>query len=41
MLKIVALPDKPSVVALIDVDKGNQIDIIQQSLEEQQAREKF
>ena len=30
VLKIVALPDKPSVVALIDVDKGNQMDIIQQ-----------
>ena len=30
VLKIVALPDKPSVIALIDVDKGNQIDIIQQ-----------
>lgn len=30
VLKIVALPDKPSVVALIDVDKGNQIDIVQQ-----------
>ena len=28
--KLVALPDKPSVVALIDVDKGNQIDIVQQ-----------
>ncbi|XP_023324790.1 NACHT and WD repeat domain-containing protein 2 [Eurytemora carolleeae] len=27
--KIVALPDKPSVVALIDVEKGNLIDIIQ------------
>ena len=30
VLKIVALPDKPSVIALIDVDKGNQIDIVQQ-----------
>ena len=30
VLKIVPLPDKPSVVAMIDVDKGNQIDIIQQ-----------
>merc|ERR1719206_1663443 len=27
--KIIALPDKPSVVALIDVDKGNLMDIIQ------------
>merc|ERR1712106_756036 len=27
--KLVALPDKPSVVALIDVDKGNLMDIIQ------------
>ena len=30
VLKIVALPDKPSVVALIDVDKGNLMDIMQQ-----------
>jgi len=27
--KLIALPDKPSVVALIDVDKGNVMDIIQ------------
>ena len=30
VLKVVPLPDKPSIVALIDVDKGNQIDIVQQ-----------
>ena len=30
VIKIVALPDKPSVVALIDVEKGNLIDILQQ-----------
>ena len=30
VLKIVALPDKASVVALIDVDKGNLMDIMQQ-----------
>ena len=29
ILKLVALPDKPSVVAAIDVDKGNLIDIVQ------------
>lgn len=29
VLKLVALPDKPSVVAMIDVDKGNLIDISQ------------
>ena len=29
ILKLVALPDKPSVVAMIDVDKGNLIDIAQ------------
>merc|ERR1739844_74119 len=29
VLKLVALPDKPSVVAMIDVDKGNLIDIAQ------------
>ena len=29
VLKLVALPDKPSVVAMIDVDKGNLIDITQ------------
>ena len=30
VLKVVALPDKPSVIALIDVDKGNLIDIVQE-----------
>lgn len=30
VLKIIALPDKPAIVALIDVDKGNQIDLSQQ-----------
>ena len=30
VLKVVALPDKPSVIALIDVDKGNLIDILQE-----------
>lgn len=29
VIKLVALPDKPSVVAVIDVDKGNLIDIVQ------------
>ena len=29
VLKLVPLPDKPSVVAMIDVDKGNLIDISQ------------
>ena len=29
IVKLVALPDKPSVVAAIDVDKGNLIDIAQ------------
>lgn len=29
VIKLVALPDKPSVVATIDVDKGNLIDIAQ------------
>ena len=29
VIKLVALPDKPSVVATIDVDKGNLIDIVQ------------
>ena len=29
IVKLVALPDKPSVVAAIDVDKGNLIDITQ------------
>ena len=29
VIKLVALPDKPSVVATIDVDKGNLIDISQ------------
>ena len=29
VIKMVALPDKPSVVAAIDVDKGNLIDISQ------------
>ena len=30
VLKFVALPDKPTVIALIDVDKGNLIDILQE-----------
>ena len=30
VLKVVALPDKPTVIALIDVDKGNLIDILQE-----------
>ena len=30
VIKVVALPDKPSVVGLIDVDKGNLMDILQQ-----------
>ena len=30
VLKVVALPDKPTVVALIDVDKGNLLEIMQQ-----------
>ena len=32
VIKLVALPDKPSVVATIDVDKGNLIDIAQKKI---------
>ena len=30
MIKVVVLPDKPTVVGLIDVDKGNLMDILQE-----------
>ena len=30
VIKVVVLPDKPTVVGLIDVDKGNLMDILQE-----------